>query len=159
MRGRAAVLAAAAAAAAFLTWFLWPGESATIEERLAALARDLNRTGLDAASRADRIGAHFTHDAQIDLGQGSTPIDGRATIVGMLTRLEPRTARFTVGFEDVTVSAIGGATAQAELTAEISSRGDGPRDTWMDAREFAVSFRRVGDEWLISRVRAVETIR
>lgn len=159
MRGRAAVVAAAAVAAAFLTWFLWPGETAAIDERLAALASDINRAGLDAASHAERIGAHFTYDAQIDLGQGTAPIDGRETIVGMLTRLERRTAQFTVAFADVNVSAIGGATAEAGLTAEISSRGNGPRDTWMDAREFAVSFRKVGDEWLISRVRAVETIR
>ena len=161
MRGRGAVFAAAAAIAALATWYSWRGDEGAIEDRLAALAEDINATagtGLGAGAHAAQIGRHFTDSAVVDLGQGA-PIEGRATIVGMLARLEPRTAQFTVRFQDTTVRALTDGAAEVNLTAEISSRGEKQRDTWMDAREFAVSFRKVGDDWLIASVRAVETIR
>jgi hypothetical protein len=163
MRGRpAALVAAVAIAVAALAWFLWPSDTAAIHARLSQLSADLNAaggTGLGAAAQAAQIGRHFTDDVVIDLGPGAARIDRRATLVGMLARLERRTSDFNVRFLDVTIRERTDSTASVNLTAEIRSRRPAPQEPWMDAREFAVALRQVEGEWLVARVQAVETIR
>lgn len=162
MSRRSAGIAAAVAGVAVAVWYFWPGDAAVIRSRLQALALDVNQsatTGVGAAARAAVIGAYFTDDVAIDLGQGTAIIEGRDTLVGMLARLEPRIAQFSIRFEDANVHLRGESSADVSLTAEITRSDSAPRDTSMDAREFAVTFRKVGNEWLIARVRAVETIR
>jgi hypothetical protein len=162
MLSRRAALMTAAAVVGLAVWYFWPGEAASIRGRLDALAEDLNAsatTGVGVAAHASRIGTYFTDDVVIDLGQGAVPIEGRNTVVGMLVRLDPRTAQFSIRFEDASVHLRSASNADVNLTAEIMRRGTNARDTSMDAREFAVAFRKVGDEWLIARVHAVDTIR
>ncbi|HXW07695.1 MAG TPA: nuclear transport factor 2 family protein [Vicinamibacterales bacterium] len=159
MSGRLAGVLVAVVGLAAAAWYFWPGEKAAIDRRLAALSRDIDQQEAVGGLAAARIASHFTEDVVIDLGQGSVPVEGRDTLVGMLMRLEPRIARYRVRFEDATVRLRDASTAEVTLTAEIVPRGSAPRDAEMDAREFEVMFRKVDADWLVARVRAVETIR
>ena len=162
MRPRTAAVALAVIAAAVAAWYFWPSPASEIRRRLHALAADVNQgasDGLHGVARAARIGTYFTDDVVIDLGQGTAPIEGRETLMGMVARLEPRTAQFRLTFEDVNVRMQGDSDAEVSLTAEIERQGKTPRDASMDAREFTLALSKVGADWRIARVRAVETIR
>jgi hypothetical protein len=161
---RVTFAAAVVAAAALVVWFFrTPGDEATIRRRLQALVDDVNRTStgeLSTASHAAAIGSYFTDDVHVDLGQGSTPIDGRETVVGMATRLQPRIAAYRLRFDDISVQiAPAGGSAEIHLAAEFIRRSVAAGEDWLDAREFTLGMRRVGDDWRIARVTAIDTLR
>jgi SnoaL-like domain len=165
MRARRVTLAAAVVAAVALVvwWFRTPGDEASIRRRLQAFVDHVNRTssgGPSTASHAAAIGSYFTEDVRVDLGQGSTPIDGRETVVGMATRLQPRIAAYRLKFDDISVQiAPDGASAEIHLAAEFIRRTVAAGEDWLDAREFTLAMRKVGDDWRIARVTAIDTLR
>lgn len=166
MSSRAAARLAAGLAvlaAAVVAWRMWPGgEEQAVRGRLERLAREFNSSvsdGLGAVAHAAELGTFFTEDVVITLGQGSTPIVGRQTLIGMATRLQPRTATFEVAFEDVTIRRLADGEADVALTATFTRRGQTSEDQSLDAREFELSMRKVGGEWLIARAATVETIK
>lgn len=145
-------------------WFLvGPAEEgAAVRARLREFSDEVNRSPSDGNpyARAARIGSFFTDDVDIDLGQGTAPIKGRETIVGMAERLQPRTAAFTLKFEDVTVvMGPGGDAADVHLTAEFIRRSITTGEQSFDAREFTIGMRRVGDAWKMERVTAIDTLK
>ena len=78
----------------------------------------------------------------------------------MAERLQPRTAAFRLRFEDVSVViAADGNTADVHLTAEFIRRSITTGEESLDAREFMLGMRRVGAEWQIAKVTAVETLK
>lgn len=163
MGGRARAVAGVALllAAAFL-WRQMASEEREIARRLERLAGELNATttaddGFGALARAARLSAYFTPDVVVEFGSGRTPIEGRETLMGIATRLQPRTAAFSVQLADITVELAGEDRAHATLTAVIRRSGGG--EDAMDAREFAVDLGRAGGEWRISRVTAVDPLR
>ena len=145
-------------------WFLLApaDEGAAVRTRLQALAEMVNRStvdGLGPEARSAQLGAFFAEDVDVDLGRGAAPIHGRDTVIGMAERLQPRTAAFRVKFEDVGVAmAPGGGTADVHLTAEFIRRNLTTGEETLDAREFMIGMRRVGSEWQIARVTAVDTL-
>jgi hypothetical protein len=154
------VVVAIAAAAMYLST---PGdEGAAVRKRLEQLADEVNQSTVDPAgaeTRAVRLASFFADDVDVDLGQGSAPIHGRETVLGMAERLQPRTAAFRLKLEDVTVAiASGGETADVHLTAEFIRRSITTGEESLDAREFTMMMRRVGSDWKIGRVTAVETL-
>ena len=109
--------------------------------------------------RGKQLGAFFAEDVDVDLGQGAAPIRGRETVVGMAERLQPRTAAFRLQFEDVSVAmAPNGEAADVHLTAEFIRRSIATGDESLDAREFTIGMRRVGGDWRIAGVTAVDTL-
>jgi SnoaL-like protein len=158
---------AALAVAAFclvLGWRSWESnDEQAIHRRLDALTVEINRTvneGFSTVERAADIGSYFTEDAVVDLGEGASPIVGRATLVGMASRLQRRTAAFRLRLDDVGVRmAPGGATAAVTLTASFIQRDDGGGGDSMDAREFALSMAKASGVWRIARVTAVDTLK
>ena len=120
MRARTATGAALVALLSLITaWLLWPpNNDRRIRRRLTALADEFNSStsdGLGLAAKAVRIGDYFTNDVIVDLGEGSSTIVGRDTLMGMAARLQPRTAgpaprtaAFTLRVADITVDAAGG---------------------------------------------------
>ena len=145
-------------------WFLLApaDEGAAVRARLQALAEMVNKStvdGLGPEARSAQLGAFFAEDVDIDLGRGAAPIHGRDTVIDMAERLQPRTAAFRVKFEDVGVAmAPGGGTADVHLTAEFIRRNLTTGEETLDAREFTIGMRRVGSEWQIARVTAVDTL-
>jgi hypothetical protein len=159
--GAAAVIAALGLAA----WFLLgrADETTIITARLNTLATEINQStvdGLGTAARALQLSSYFTDDVEIDLGQGSAPIRGRATVIGMAERLQPRTAAFKLSFQDITaVLDPGGTTATVHLTAEVARRSITTGESSLDAHEFSLGMRKVGGEWRIAQVTAVKVLK
>lgn len=156
----AVALTALALAAGYL-WLAPSAEERAIRGRLEDLAATFNAgstDGLGALTHAARLGGFFTEDIVVELGRASMPIEGRETLMGMAARLQPRTAEFSVAFQDVTIEVLGEAHADVSLTAVIRHSTATPRET-IDAREFAVQLRKVGRLWHVSRAAAIDTLR
>jgi hypothetical protein len=157
LAGGIVVIAVGAAA-----WRAWSGDERAIRTRLDALARHVNSSAGDGAgmvARAAELSTFFTDDVVVDLGPGASPIVGRQTLVGMATRLQPRTAVFELAFADVTVHKTMEDEADVELTATFTSKGETAADRSMDAREFALTMRKSDGRWRIARAAAVDTLK
>ncbi|MCA1561461.1 MAG: nuclear transport factor 2 family protein [Acidobacteria bacterium] len=165
MRARTVTGAALVALLALTTaWLFWPPNTdRQIRRRLTALADEFNSNTADAlgtATKAVRIGDYFTEDVVIDLGQGSSTIVGRETLVGMAARLQPRTGPFTLRLDDITVDAAGdGRTATVALTLTITGTSSVTGPQSIDAREFSLGMHQSDGEWRIARVAPVDTIK
>ena len=161
---RILAIALAAVAVAGGAWFLFapadPG--AAVRQRLDTLADMVNKStvdGLGPEARGVQLGTYFTEDVDVELGAGTAPIHGRATIIGMAARLQPRTAAFQIKFQDVSVEmADGGETADVHLTVEFIRRAITTGEESLDAREFQLRMRRVGSNWQIAKVTAISTL-
>jgi len=163
MQRIAAIVLAVVGVAAGAWFLLSPADSgAAVRARLQALADMVNRStvdGMGPEARGVQLGAFFAEDVDVDLGRGAAPIHGRDTVIGMAERLQPRTAAFQVKFADVGVAmAPSGETADVHLTAEFLRRNITTGEETLDAREFTIGMRRVGGEWQIARVTAVDTL-
>ncbi|MGH8637663.1 MAG: nuclear transport factor 2 family protein [Burkholderiales bacterium] len=163
-RVQSGLLAAVALAAAGLAawWYAGASEEREIKRRFTEFAEEFNASttdGLGTMARAARLGAYFTPDIVVELGQGSPPIHGRETLIGMAARLQPRTAAFLVELDDVTVEMVDADNASVTLTVVIRRRTIGTDEESMDAREFAADVTRSGGPWQMQRVVAIDTLR
>ena len=146
-------------------WYLSQGRDETrdVRRRLDELCDSVNSSTTDGRgphARAAELGLFFTDDVEIDLGRGAAPIRGRATVISMAERLQPRTAAFRLEFEDVSVAmAPGGGSADVHLTAEFIRRDLVSGDQSLDAREFTMAMHRAPDGWQIRRVTGVDTLK
>jgi hypothetical protein len=150
--------------AILIVWRTWgSSDERAIRQRLDALAAAINTTageGLAAIGHAAELADFFTDDVVVDLGKGASPIVGRATLVGMASRLQRRTAAFRLRFDDVGVRlGADSTTADVALTASFVQRGGGTGGDSMDAREFALTVTNQAGVWRIARVAAVDTLR
>jgi hypothetical protein len=159
-----AVVAAAAAVGAIAFWLWWRAPSSAerevrqvFEDLVAELNSDTTE-GFGTAAHAARVGSFFTPDVVVEMGQGTAPIHGRETLIGMTARLQPRTAAFTVDLDDVNVEFKDPLHADVTLTAVIRRRSPEAGES-IDAREFASEVRNLGSGWKIARVTAVDTLR
>lgn len=140
----------------------WPTDEQRIRRRLQALAADFNESttdGLGTVARAAKIGSYFTNDVVVDLGEGTPPIHGRETIIGMVGRLQPRTSAFRLELLDLNVDVATPSTAEVNLTAAFRRRSLMTQEESMEARELAVSMVKADNEWRVSRIRTVEPFR
>jgi SnoaL-like protein len=162
---RVAAIGVTVAALALGAWYLLkPADpEAMVRSRLHAFSEVVNDSTVDGKSpevHGAQLAAFFAEDVEVDFGQGTAPIQGRDTVIGMAGRLQPRTAAFRLKFEDVSVAmGPGGETADVHLTAEFIRRSITTGEESLDAREFSLGMRRVGGEWRIARVTAVETLK
>ncbi|MBW8712709.1 MAG: nuclear transport factor 2 family protein, partial [Acidobacteria bacterium] len=141
-------------AAAILAWRsrATPDER-EIEARLGALRNEVNastKDGLGTALRAAQIGSYFTDDAVVELGEGAAPIKGRDTVMGMVARLQPRTAAFRMDLDDITIDMASGSTAaDVLLTASFVRRNISTGEESLDAREYALVMTKADGTWRI----------
>ena len=158
-----AIALAVVVIAAYLTWrALGTPEEREIKSRLQELAAEFNASttdGLGTVARAARIGQLFTPDVVVELGQGSPPIHGRETLIGMAARLQPRTAAFVVELKDINVQLLDANRAEAALTLVIRRRSIGSGEESLDAREFSSELRKDEGTWRLGRVVAIDTLR
>ena len=159
-----AVLILALAAVAVFVWSTRDtSEERAIRGRLETLRNEVNAStadGLGTAVRAVQIGGFFTKDVVVELGEGSVPIRGRDTIVGMVARLQPRTAAFRMELDDISVELVpGGAAADVLLTASFVRRSIPTGEESRDAREYALVLTNASGDWEISRITAIDTLR
>jgi SnoaL-like domain len=134
-----------------------------IRSRLDALRNELNtstKDGIGVALHAAQIGGFFTDDAVVELGEGAAPIKGRETIMGMVARLQPRTAAFRMDLEDITIEIVPGSdTADVLLTASFTRRNVSTGEESFDAREYALVMTKAESTWRIARITAIDTLR
>lgn len=139
------------------------GEESAITGRLDALVEEVNRTipeGLATITHAAQVGGFFTTDVTIDLGEGTAPIHGRETLMGMVARLQPRTAAYRVAIDDMSVQLLEGeAEADVVLTASFISRRTSQEGEIAEARELALRMTKRDGTWRIERITAVPTLR
>lgn len=160
-RGSALHAATAALVALAFGACAW-GEEAAIRRRLNGFVEQANRPpaeGLALASHAASMGDYFTDGVTVDLGPGTTRIEGRDMLIGMVARLQPRTAAYQLRLDDTDIRvAEDGLTAGVAVTISIIPRnpapGEGP-----DPREFALNMEKTAGTWRIARVTAVQLLR
>lgn len=159
-----AVVVAAAALGAIAFWLAWRTPSSAereVRQVFEDLVVELNggtTEGFGTVAHAARVGSFFTPDVVVEMGQGTAPIHGRETLIGMTARLQPRTAAFTVDLDDVNVEFKDAEHADVTLTAVIRRRSPEAGES-IDAREFAAEVSNLGSGWKITRVIAVDTLR
>jgi SnoaL-like protein len=134
-----------------------------IRSRLDSLRTEVNtstKDGVGVALHAAQIGGYFTEDALVELGEGAAPIKGRETLVGMVARLQPRTAAFRMDLEDITIEMVPGTdTADVLLTASFARRNISTGEESLDAREYALVMTKTDGTWRIARITAIDTLR
>jgi hypothetical protein len=161
-RQRRAVVALAIVVLAIWGWRSWrPDDTRDIRRRLHAFEAEFNAStadGLGTVTRAARLSSYFTEDVIVELGQGSPPIRGRETLIGIASRLQMRTAAFTLQLIDITVTLQPPGQADVRLTASFRRRSIASGEESIDAQEFAVRMIKAG-EWRVSSVKAVEPFR
>ena len=145
-------------------WWWRGGSSAEREIRgvFANFAAEFNSgasDGLGLVARAAHIGQSFTPDVVVELGQGSPPIQGREILMGMASRLQPRTAAFVLELDDVNVELKDQTHADVTFTALIRRRSVASGEESIDAREFAAEVVHFDGRWRVSRVVAIDTLR
>ena len=157
------VLAVLVVAGLGLWW--WKGGSSAEREVRAlfdGFAREFNSgttDGIGLLARAAHIGENFTPDVVIELGHGSPPIQGRETLMGMASRLQPRTSAFVLEFDDVNVEFGDPDHGEVTFTALFRRRSQGSGEESIDAREFAGEVVRANGRWRVSKVVAIDTLR
>ena len=150
------------AAIGFWGWRGGSSDERAIRSMFQEFATEFNSGTSDPLgllARAAHISEYFTPDVVIELGQGAQPIQGRDTLVGMATRLQPRTSAFVVEMDDVTVELTGPESADVTFTALFRRRSHGSGEESIDAREFAAHVVRGDGRWRVQRVVAVDTLR
>ncbi len=134
-----------------------------IRARLDALRNEVNtstKEGLGSALHAAQVGSYFTDDAVVELGEGAAPIKGRETLIGMVARLQPRTAAFRMDLDDITIDMVPGANAaDVLLTASFTRRNISTGEESLDAREYALVMNKTDGSWRIARITAIDTLR
>ena len=156
---------AAAILAVAVGWWWWTAASPA-EREVRRLFDDFvtefnagTSGGFATLAHAVRLGEFFTADAVVELGQGSPPIQGRETLIGMASRLQPRTAAFVLEVDDLSVEFTGPDRGDVTFTTVIRRRSVVSGEESIDAREFAAEVVRAAGRWRLSRVVAIDTLR
>ena len=156
-----ALVVLALIAGGVVAWTRWHAEESVVSRRLEALAAEVNAGTTDGsglAARAAQLSLFFTDDVVIDLGRGTSEVHGRATVLDMMSRLQPRTSAFQLQLTDTSVTlAADHRSADAVLTAEFSRRGGG--EDSIDARELAIKLTKGDGTWRIQHLTVVEAFR
>jgi hypothetical protein len=158
----AAVLAVLIGAGVFAWSTRETSDEREIRSRLDALRNEVNtstKDGMCVALHAAQIGSYFTEDSVVELGEGAAPIKGRETLVGMVARLQPRTAAFRLDLDDVSIEMVPGDAADVLLTASFARRNISTGEESLDAREYALVMTKADNTWRIARITAIDTLR
>jgi ketosteroid isomerase-like protein len=160
---RAIVAVAALAAGVWAFYTFWPSDESAIRRQLDALAATVNEDaaeGLGSVARAAQIGAYFTEDVVVELGQGMSPIQGRESVIGMAARLPAGPGGYDLQFDDVSVTvAPEGNAADVNAAAMLTRRQDPTAERSVDPREVSLGMKKVDGVWRIARATAVDTLR
>ena len=160
-RPAAALILLVLLASGAVAWTRWHAEDAVVARALDALAAEINAgttDGAGLAARAAELSRYFTEDVVIDLGPRTSEVRGRATVIDMMSRLQPRTSAFQLRLTDIGATvAPDQRSAEAVLTAEFIRRGGG--EDSIDARELAIQLTKADGTWRIRHLTVVEAFR
>jgi hypothetical protein len=155
-------LAILIAAGAYWWWNAGSSDERQVRRLFQDFTAELNAgttTGFGTLAHIARLAEFFSPDVVVELGHGSPPIQGRETLLGMVSRLQPRTAAFVLEMDDVNVEFTAPDRGDVTFTALIRRRSLGSGEESIDAREFAGEVVRSGGRWRVTRVVAIDTLR
>jgi hypothetical protein len=158
----ARIVALVAAAGALWWWSAGSSDERQVRRLFADFADELNAGttgGFGTLTHIARLSEFFHPDIVVELGQGSPPIQGRETLLGMVSRLQPRTSAFVLEMDDINVEFTDQDHGEVTFTALIRRRSADSGEESIDAREFAADVVRSGGRWQVSRVVAIDTLR
>ena len=164
-RTLAGIYALVAAAAAIWWWSTGSSDERQVRRLFEEFAEELNdgtagtTGGFGTLTHIARLSEFFHPDIVVELGQGSPPIQGRETLLGMVGRLQPRTSAFVLEMDDVNVEFTDADHGDVTFTALIRRRTVDSGEESIDAREFAAEVVRSGGRWQVRRVVAIDTLR
>ena len=148
------------AAAIYAYQQLFPSEERRIRRQLDAIADEANSLtpDLSGAATAARLTRYFTEDVTIEPGGGIEPLHGRETILA-IARAVPSRGETRVDIKDVDVTVAPERTSAAVTLTVTLTRAPGTSNETMEAHGFALTMVKRDSAWLISQVRALETLR
>ena len=161
-RTLAGICALVAVAGAFWWWSAGSSDERQVRRLFQNFAEELNAgttSGFGTLAHAARLSEFIHPDIVVELGHGSPPIQGRETLLGMVSRLQPRTSAFVLEMDDVNAEFRDPDHGDVTFTALIRRRSFDSGEESIDAREFAAEVVRSGGRWQVSRVMAIDTLR
>ena len=163
--GRAIRIVAMLALIAIGAWYGWrwlvPDDEAEIRAVLERIADAVTATpGGDTGRlvRAASLSREFDPEVAIDAGPPFQRLRGRDAVIGTAARLNAAVRDLQITFRDVTIHVD---PARQEATANLVAQAqfDDGGGAGFDARELDVTFRRLGDAWVVSAVTLVPPLR
>ncbi len=161
-RTLAGLCAVVVAAGAFWWWGAGSSDERQVRRLFKDFADELNAgttSGFGTLTHLARLSEFIDPGIVVELGQGSPPIQGRETLLGMVTRLQPRTSAFVLEMDDVTVEFTDPNHGEVTFTALIRRRSIHSGEESIDAREFGAEVVRSSGRWRVSRIVAIDTLR
>ena len=161
-RTLAGIVALVVAAGTIWWWTSGSSDERQVRRLFYDFAEELNAGttgGFDTLTHIARLSEFFHPDVVVELRQGTPPIQGRETLLGMVSRLQPRTSAFVVEMDDVNVEFTDQDHGDVTFTALIRRRAVDASEESIDAREFTAEVLRSGGRWQVSRVVAIDTFR
>jgi hypothetical protein len=158
----ALVIAIAVAAGAYWWWNAGSSDERQVRRLFQDFTAELNAgttSGFGTLAHIARLAEFFSPDVVVEFGQGSPPIQGRETILGMVGRLQPRTSAFVLEMDDVNVEFTAPDRGEVTFTAVIRRRSFESGEESIDAREFSGEVARLDGRWRVTRVVAIDTLR
>jgi hypothetical protein len=161
-RTLAGLTAVVIAAGALWWWSVGSSDERQVRRLFEDFAEELNAgttSGFGTLTHLARLSEFIHPEIVVELGQGSPPIQGRETLLGMVSRLQPRTSAFVLEMDDITVEFTDADHGEVTFTALIRRRSVDSAEESIDAREFGAEVVRSGGHWRVSRIVAIDTLR
>lgn len=159
---RLVLLAAAATACVWLWTVLFPGPEKIIRKQLARVAEEASfQTGenpLITANRAENFASRFGTNVEININlpeHGQHDFVGRAEITQAVANMRSSVSSLKVEFLDVNVTL---GPEKQSATANLTVKAQSAYDKNFIVQEMKISFQKIGDDWLITRVETVRTL-
>src|SRR5918994_1186854 len=124
-RTLAGLTAVVIAAGALWWWSVGSSDERQVRRLFEDFAEELNAgttSGFGTLPHLARLSEFIHPEIVVELGQGSPPIQGRETLLGMVSRLQPRTSAFVLEMDDVTVEFTDADHGEVTFTALIRRR-------------------------------------
>src|SRR5690349_19267300 len=137
---RAIAVAMLIAAGAYWWWGAGSSDEREVKRLFKSFTTELNAgttSGFGTLAHIARLAEYFSPDVVVELGHGSPPIQGRETLLGMVSRLQARTSAFVLEMDDVNVEFTDPDHGEVTFTAVIRRRSFDSGEESIDAREFS----------------------
>jgi len=156
---RLVLLVALVAAGVWLWTILFPGPEKIIHKRLAQAASEASfKSGenpLISAARAENLASRFATNVEININvpeYGRQEIVGRAEITQAVAGAHMRLSSLKVEFPDVSVTV---APDKQSAIADVAMKVQAAGEKDFNVQEMKLTFRKIGGDWLITRVETV----
>jgi hypothetical protein len=142
--------------------WLFPSPERVIRKRLAQVAATAcippNEAPLAKLANAHRLASFFSEDVQLLLSGGSysaLSITGKEDLLQAAMGVRSTLSSLKVEFPDIVVSV---GPDKASATVELTAKAMVPSEKDFGVQELKVMVRKVGGDWLITRVETVKTL-